>query len=61
MDNLTSHKVQGVAELIAAAGASVVYLPPYSPIAAALGLVSQADISGWYAKDGYGIQSGIQQ
>ena len=31
MDNLTSHKVQGVAEAIATAGASVVYLPPYSP------------------------------
>lgn len=31
MDNLTSHKVKGVTELITAAGASVVYLPPYSP------------------------------
>jgi len=31
MDNLTSHKVKGVAELIMAAGANVVYLPPYSP------------------------------
>jgi transposase len=86
MDNLTSHKVEGVAGLIMAAGAGVVYLPPYSPdlnpiemmwskvkahlrkakartrqalddaIAAALCLVSQTDISGWFAKDGYGIQ-----
>jgi transposase len=31
MDNLSSHKVDGVADLIAAAGASIVYLPPYSP------------------------------
>jgi transposase len=31
MDNLTSHKVKGVAEFIIAAGASVLYLPPYSP------------------------------
>jgi transposase len=86
MDNLTSHKVEGIAELITAAGASVVYLPPYSPdlnpiemmwskvkaylrkakartrqalddaIATALGLVSQTDISGWFTKDGYGMQ-----
>ena len=31
MDNLRSHKVQGVKELIETAGASVLYLPPYSP------------------------------
>ena len=31
MDNLRSHKVTGVAELIASAGATVLYLPPYSP------------------------------
>jgi transposase len=31
MDNLSSHKVKGVVESIAAVGASVVYLPPYSP------------------------------
>jgi transposase len=31
MDNLTSHKVTGVIDPIIAAGASVVYLPPYSP------------------------------
>ena len=31
LDNLTSHKVAGVAEAIAAAGATVRYLPPYSP------------------------------
>jgi transposase len=31
MDNLPSHKVAGVAEAIRAAGAEVVYLPPYSP------------------------------
>jgi transposase len=31
MDNLTSHKVKGVIDPIIAAGASVVYLPPYSP------------------------------
>lgn len=31
MDNLASHKVAGVVELIAATGATVKYLPPYSP------------------------------
>jgi len=31
MDNLSSHKVKGVRERIEAAGASVLYLPPYSP------------------------------
>ena len=31
MDNLAAHKVDGVFELIQQAGASVFYLPPYSP------------------------------
>ena len=31
MDNLSSHKVAGVREAIRAAGADVLYLPPYSP------------------------------
>ena len=31
MDNLSIHKVSGVAETIAAAGARVLYLPAYSP------------------------------
>ena len=31
MDNLASHKVQGVREAIEATGAEVLYLPPYSP------------------------------
>jgi transposase len=31
MDNLGAHKVAGVAEAIAAAGATILYLPPYSP------------------------------
>jgi transposase len=31
MDNLPAHKVTGVREAIGAAGASVLYLPPYSP------------------------------
>lgn len=31
MDNLSSHKVKGVREAIEAVGASVWYLPPYSP------------------------------
>jgi transposase len=31
MDNLSSHKVKGVCELIEARGAQVLYLPPYSP------------------------------
>lgn len=31
MDNLAVHKVAGVGEAIAAAGASILYLPPYSP------------------------------
>jgi transposase len=31
MDNLSSHKVKGVCQLIEARGAEVLYLPPYSP------------------------------
>ena len=31
MDNLAAHKVAGVQELIAATGARLLYLPPYSP------------------------------
>jgi transposase len=31
LDNLSTHKVPSVAELIAAKGATVRYLPPYSP------------------------------
>jgi transposase len=31
MDNLPAHKVHGVREAIEAAGASLLYLPPYSP------------------------------
>lgn len=31
MDNLSSHKVVGVREAIEAHGASILYLPPYSP------------------------------
>ncbi|MCM1316367.1 MAG: IS630 family transposase [Alistipes senegalensis] len=31
MDNLSCHKVKGVAEAIENAGATVLYLPPYSP------------------------------
>jgi transposase len=31
LDNLSSHKVVGVQELIESAGARVLYLPPYSP------------------------------
>ncbi len=31
MDNLNAHKVAGIAEAITAVGASILYLPPYSP------------------------------
>ena len=31
MDNLAAHKVAGIRAAIAAAGASILYLPPYSP------------------------------
>ena len=31
MDNLAAHKVAGVREAITASGASILYLPPYSP------------------------------
>ena len=31
MDNLSSHKVDGVRQLIEQVGAEVLYLPPYSP------------------------------
>jgi transposase len=30
-DNLSSHKVAGVREAIEAVGATILYLPPYSP------------------------------
>ena len=30
-DNLSSHKVEGIQEAIEAVGASLAYLPPYSP------------------------------
>jgi transposase len=31
MDNLSAHKVPGVRQAIEAAGAKLLYLPPYSP------------------------------
>ena len=31
LDNLSSHKVDGVKQAVATAGATVLYLPPYSP------------------------------
>jgi len=31
LDNLSSHKVSGIVEMIEAAGAQVMFLPPYSP------------------------------
>jgi transposase len=31
LDNLAAHKVKGVRQALAAAGASILYLPPYSP------------------------------
>ena len=31
LDNLSSHKVDGIQQAIAAVGATVLYLPPYSP------------------------------
>ena len=31
LDNLAAHKIAGVRQAIAAAGASLLYLPPYSP------------------------------
>jgi transposase len=31
LDNLAAHKVDGVRQAIAATGASILYLPPYSP------------------------------
>jgi transposase len=31
MDNLSSHKSRGVRDAIEAAGATLLYLPPYSP------------------------------
>ena len=31
MDNLSAHKIQGVRQRIEAAGAQLLYLPPYSP------------------------------
>jgi transposase len=31
MDNFSSHKVEGIAAAIEAVGATLIYLPPYSP------------------------------
>ena len=31
LDNLATHKIRGVREVIEAAGARLLYLPPYSP------------------------------
>jgi len=31
LDNLTAHKVVGIREAVRAAGANLLYLPPYSP------------------------------
>jgi transposase len=31
LDNLAAHKVDGVRQALAAVGASLLYLPPYSP------------------------------
>ena len=31
LDNLAAHKIDGVRQAIAVAGASILYLPPYSP------------------------------
>jgi transposase len=31
LDNLAAHKIAGIREAVAAAGASILYLPPYSP------------------------------
>ena len=31
VDNLSAHKVDGVGQAIIAAGASILYLPPYKP------------------------------
>jgi transposase len=31
MDNLSVHKVQGIDAMVTAAGAQLIYLPPYSP------------------------------
>jgi transposase len=31
LDNLATHKIRGVREALAAAGARLLYLPPYSP------------------------------
>ena len=69
MDNLKTHKVDGVATLIESAGAFPIYLPPYSPdlnkvkarvsdkleqaIIDAFSSVSVSDISGWFEHSGY--------
>ena len=31
LDNLAAHRVDGIRQALAAAGASILYLPPYSP------------------------------
>lgn len=50
MDNLPAHKVNGIAEAIAARGAQLRYLPPYSPDLNALLSEVEGPIEQMFAK-----------
>ena len=49
MDNLSSHKVSGLRERIEAAGARLLYLPPYSPELTPSRRPGQS-LNNWYAR-----------
>jgi transposase len=70
LDNLTAHRASRIEEMAAVRGAQVLWLPPYSPdyspieqcwskiksyLRGALGLVTKADIRGWFKHCGYSL------
>ena len=53
MDNLATHKVQGVSEAIEAVGARLMYLPPYSPDYNRRGLNRERALGNWHDRGRY--------
>ena len=58
LDNLAAHRVDGIRQAIAAAGASILYLPPYSPdlnpIGRLLATVPPSECAHYLSHCGYG-------
>ena len=58
LDNLAAHRVDGIRQAIAAAGASILYLPPYSPdlnpIGRLLATLPSAECANYLNHSGYG-------